>query len=197
MAWRAPLPNPGTVQLAELYRVLRAALPGEAIVTNGAGNYAAFLHRFFIYEGFRTQIAPTSGAMGYGVPAGIAAALVHRDRPVVTLAGDGCFLMSGNELATAVRYGARTVFIVMNNSMYGTIRMHQQGSYPGRAFATDLTNPDFVAYAKSFGLEASRVEHTDEFAPALARALASEGPALIEVVVDPRAIAPGRSLDTL
>ena len=197
MAWRAPLPNPGTVQLAELYRVLRAALPGEAIVTNGAGNYAAFLHRFFIYEGFRTQIAPTSGAMGYGVPAGIAAALVHRDRPVVTLAGDGCFLMSGNELATAVRYGARTVFIVMNNSMYGTIRMHQQGSYPGRAFATDLTNPDFVAYAKSFGLEASRVERTDEFAPALARALASEGPALIEVVVDPRAIAPGRSLDTL
>ncbi len=195
VAWRAPLPNPGAVQLAELYRFLRAALPEEAIVTNGAGNYAAFLHRFFIYEGFRTQLAPTAGAMGYGVPAGIAAALVHRDRPVVTLAGDGCFLMSGNEIATAVRYGVRTVFIVLDNSMYGTIRMHQERSFPGRAFATDLTNPDFVAYAKSFGLEASRVERTDDFAPALERALASEGPALIHVRVDPRAIAPGRSLD--
>ncbi|RMD88306.1 MAG: thiamine pyrophosphate-binding protein [Alphaproteobacteria bacterium] len=195
MAWRTPLSNPGPVQIAELMRTVRAALPEEAIVSNGAGNYAAFLHRFFVYQGFRTQLAPTSGAMGYGVPAGIAAALLCPDRPVVAFAGDGCFLMSGNELATAARYGARVVFIVLDNAMYGTIRMHQERHYPGRSHGTDLANPDFVAYAKSFGLEAVRVERTEEMPSALTRALASGGPALIHVPVDPRAIAPGRILE--
>lgn len=190
LAWRAPVDNPGDVQLAALYPLLRAALPEDAIIANGAGNYAAWLHRFFVYRGFRTQLAPTSGAMGYSVPAGIAAALIHPDRPAISVAGDGCFLMSGNELATAARYGARTVFLVFNNAMYGTIRMHQQRHYPGRESGTALTNPDFVAYAQSFGLEARRVARTADFAPALAAALATGGPALIEITVDPRAISP-------
>jgi acetolactate synthase-1/2/3 large subunit len=196
-AWRAPVSNPGGVQLAALYAHLRAALPDEAIITNGAGNYAAFLHRFFEYRGFRTQLAPTSGAMGYAVPAGIAAALVHRDRPVISVAGDGCFLMSGNELATAVRYQAKLVFLVLNNGFYGTIRMHQERHYPGRVSGTDLSNPDFVAYARSFGMEGFLVEHSDDFAPALARARATDGPALIEIRVDREAISPTARLGNL
>jgi len=195
--WRKPVVNAGSVQIAQVIDQLRSALPPEAVVANGAGNYAAWLHRFFSYRGFKTQLAPTSGAMGYGVPAGIAAALLERDRPTVALAGDGCFLMSGSELATAARYNARVVFLVVNNAMYGTIRMHQERSYPGRVLGTDLTNPDFVAYAKSFGLPAWKVEHTDDFSPALARALAIEGPSLIELVVDPEAISPGASLSDL
>ncbi len=190
LAWRAPVNNPGDVQLAALYPELRDALPNEAIIANGAGNYAAWLHRFFVYRGFRTQLAPTSGAMGYSVPAGIAASLVHPDRPAISVAGDGCFLMSGNELATAARHGARTVFLVFNNAMYGTIRMHQERAYPGRESGTGLTNPDFAAYARSFGLEAWTVDRTEDFAPALGAALASDGPALIEIAVDPRAISP-------
>lgn len=196
-AWRAPVSNPGGVQLAALYGHLRAALPDDAIITNGAGNYAAFLHRFFEYRGFRTQLAPTSGAMGYAVPAGIAAALVHRDRPVISVAGDGCFLMSGNELATAVRYQAKLVFLVLNNGFYGTIRMHQERHYPGRVSGTDLSNPDFVAYARSFGMEGFLVEHSDDFAPALARARATDGPALIEIRVDREAISPTARLSNL
>jgi len=192
--WRTPVANPGALQLAYAMSQLRDALPPEAVVANGAGNYAAWLHRFFVYRGFKTQLAPTSGAMGYGVPAGIAAALLDPGRPVAALAGDGCFLMSGSELATAARYGTRVVFIVVNNAMYGTIRMHQERSYPGRVEGTDLTNPDFVAYAKSFGLAAWRVAETAEFAPAMKRALAEDGPSLIEVVLDPEAISPAASL---
>lgn len=195
--WRSPVANPGAVQLGALYHSLRAALPDEAIVTNGAGNYAAFLHRFFEYRGFKTQLAPTSGAMGYGVPAGIAASLAAPDRPVAAVAGDGCFLMSGNELATAVRYNAKTVFLVLNNGMYGTIRMHQERSYPQRVSGTDLTNPDFVAYAKAFGMEAWRVDSSDQFEPALGRALATDGPALIEIIVDREAISPTATLSGL
>lgn len=195
--WRAAITNPGSVQLAQLYATLRETLPDEAIIANGAGNYAAYLHRFFEYRGFKTQLAPTSGAMGYGVPAGIAAALVKPDRPAISIAGDGCFMMSGNELATAVRYNAKTVFLVMNNGMYGTIRMHQERNYPHRLSGTDLTNPDFVAYAKSFGMEAWRVEETDEFGPALDRALATDGPALLEIMVDREAIAPSATLSGL
>ena len=196
-AWRAPLANAGRVQIAAVMADLRRALPSEAIIANGAGNYAAWLHRFFAYRGFKTQLAPTSGAMGYGVPAGIAAALIEPDRPTVALAGDGCFLMSGSELATAARYGVRVVFIVVNNGMLGTIRMHQERTFPGRPLGTDLTNPDFVAYAKSFGLEAWAVDETDAFAPALERALAAQGPSLIELKVDPEAISPTASLSEI
>jgi len=196
-AWRAPVANPGPVQIAEVMQTLRAALPPDAILANGAGNYAAWLHRFFAYRSFKTQLAPTSGAMGYGVPAGIAAALTEPERPVVALAGDGCFLMSGSELATAARYNTRVVFIVVNNAMYGTIRMHQERAYPGRVEGTDLTNPDFAAYAESFGLAAWRVEDTQGFKPALERALAVDGPSLIELVVDPEAISPAATLSAL
>lgn len=195
IAWRTPIDNPGEVQIARFYSRLREHLPPHAIIANGAGNYAAFLHRFFVYRGFRTQLAPTSGAMGYGVPAGIAAALEHPDRPVVTVAGDGCFMMAAQELATAAATGARVVFIVMNNGMYGTIRMHQEREFPGRVSGTGLVNPDFVAFARSFGLPAKRIASDDEVDDALARALAGDGPALIEVMVDPRAIAPGRTLE--
>ncbi len=196
IAWRTPIDNPGAVQIARFYRTLRVRLPEEAILANGAGNYAAFLHRFFVYRGFRTQLAPTSGAMGYAVPAGIAAALAHPDRPVVAVAGDGCFMMAAQELATAAATGARVVFVVMNNRMYGTIRMHQERDFPGRISGTDLVNPDFVALAESFGLPAWRIARDDEVAATLDRALAHEGPSLIEVMVDPRAIAPGRTLET-
>lgn len=197
LAWRAPVTNAGPVQIADVIAQLRSALPPEAIVANGAGNYAAWLHRFFAYRVFKTQLAPTSGAMGYGVPAGIAAALIEPGRPVVALAGDGCFLMSGSELATAARYNARVVFLVIDNAMYGTIRMHQERSYPGRTLGTDLTNPDFAAYARSFGLETFKVEDTAAFAPALKSALAIEGPSLIELKVDPEAISPTASLSEL
>ncbi len=197
VAWRAAIENPGSVQLSQLYGILRDKTPDDTIVANGAGNYAAWLHRFFEYRGFKTQLAPTSGAMGYGVPAGIAAALLKPDHPSIAIAGDGCFMMSGNELATAVRYNAKTVFMVMNNGMYGTIRMHQERTYPERLSGTDLTNPDFVAYAKAFGLDAWRVEKTDEFGPALDRALAADGPALIEIMVDREAIAPSATLSGL
>ncbi len=194
LAWRTPIPNPGPVQIADFYAALRRRLPQEAIVANGAGNYAAFLHRFFVYRGFRTQIAPTSGAMGYGVPAGIAAALTRPDRPVVAVAGDGCFMMAACELSTAVATGANVLFIVANNGMYGTIRMHQERAYPGRISGTGLANPDFVALARSFGMEAWRVASDAERDRVLDAALAAEGPRLVELVVDPRAIAPGRQL---
>ncbi len=195
LAWRAPIPNPGAVQIADFYAALRRRLPEEAILTNGAGNYAAFVHRFFVYRGFRTQIAPTSGAMGYGVPAGIAAALTCPDRPVVAVAGDGCFMMAASELATAVAHKANVLFIVVNNGMYGTIRMHQERDYPGRVSGTQLVNPDFVALARSFGMDAWRIAADAERDRVLDAALAAEGPRLIELLVDPRAIAPGRRLD--
>ncbi len=197
IAWRAVVDNPGPVNLARLYGLLRDRLPDDAIIANGAGNYAAWLHRFFEYRGFKTQLAPTSGAMGYGVPAGIAAALLRPDHPAIAIAGDGCFMMSGNELATAVRYNAKTVFMVLNNGMFGTIRMHQERTYPQRPSGTDLTNPDFVAYAKAFGMDAWRIERTDEFGPALDRALATDGPALLEIMVDREAIAPSATLSDL
>ncbi len=140
-AWQMPTRNAGALQMAEVMVYLRDALPPDAILTNGAGNYAVWLHRFHRYRRFGTQLAPTSGSMGYGVPAAIAAKLVHPDRTVVALAGDGCFLMTGQEFATAMQYGAAVIFIVVNNGMYGTIRMHQERSYPGRVSGTELSKP--------------------------------------------------------
>ena len=196
-AWNTPTENPGDVQLAALYKHMREALPDDSIFCNGAGNYASWLHRFYRYRAFPSQLAPTSGAMGYGVPAAIAAKIVHPERTVVACAGDGCFMMSVMELATAARYGANVIFLVFNNSMFGTIRMHQERDYPMRVSATDLTNPDFVALAESFGAYATRVESTDAFAPALQAAQASGKPALIELTVDPEAIAPTATLPGL
>ena len=189
-----PIPVTGDVNLSEIFADLRHRLGPDAIVCNGAGNYAAWLHRFHRHRTRPSQIAPTSGAMGYGFPASIAAKLLHPDRDVVAVAGDGCFLMVGQELATAVQYGANVVVIVVDNGSYGTIRMHQETRYPGRTVATDLRNPDFVAYARSFGAWAARVERTEDFAPALAEALKAGAPALIHVLTAIEDIAPGRRL---
>jgi acetolactate synthase I/II/III large subunit len=179
-----------TLNTAAVIAHLRAALPPDAIVTNGAGNYAIWLQRFFEFRRFGTQLAPRNGAMGYGVPAGLAAAALHPDRAVVTVAGDGCFLMSGNELATAVQFGLNVIVIVVNNGMLGTIRMHQERAFPGHVIATGLRNPDFAAYAESFGALGLLVRRTEEFPAALARARAHQGPALIELRTDPRQLSP-------
>ncbi|WP_323119348.1 thiamine pyrophosphate-binding protein [Burkholderia alba] len=195
--WRAPLPMPGSVQLGEVMQLLRERLPHDAIVTNGAGNYAIWLHRHFAYRHFRSQLAPTSGAMGYGVPAALAAKSLYPERPVIALAGDGCFMMAGNELATAMQYGLAIVVIVVNNGHFGTIRMHQERNYPGRVHGTGLTNPDFAAYARAFGAHGETVERTAEFVPALDRALASRLPALIEIRVPQAASTPAATLDQI
>jgi acetolactate synthase-1/2/3 large subunit len=195
--WSAPTQNPGDVQLAELYHHMRETLPENTVFTNGAGNYAGWLHRFYRYRAFGTQLAPTSGAMGYGVPAAIAAKITQPDTPVIACAGDGCFMMSAMELATAVRYQANVIFLVFNNSMLGTIRMHQEREYPDRLSATNLTNPDFVTFAESFGALGLRVERTEQFADVLSTALAANKPALIEIAVDPEAISPTATLSGL
>ncbi|MDF2766170.1 MAG: thiamine pyrophosphate-binding protein, partial [Rhodospirillales bacterium] len=186
--------SPGAVDMIEIVRFLRGRLPADAILTNGAGNYTTWGHRYYQFRRYGTQLAPTSGAMGYGAPAGVAAKLVHPERIVVSFNGDGCFLMNGQELATALQYGAATVFIVVNNGMYGTIRMHQERHYPSRVIATDLANPDFAALARSYGAHGERVERTEEFAPAFERALGAGKAALIEIRLDPEAITPRQSL---
>jgi acetolactate synthase-1/2/3 large subunit len=189
-----PVPSPGSLNLSEVMALLRERLPEDAIICNGAGNFATWPHRFWRYTRYRSQLAPTSGAMGYGVPAAIAAKIVHPERTVVCFAGDGDFLMSGQELATAAQEETPVLFLVVDNGMYGTIRMHQEREYPGRVVGTSLTNPDFGAYAASFGAYAERVERTGEFAAALGRALAAGRPALLHLCVDPDAIAPHTTL---
>ena len=189
-----PLPLPGNVKLAEVVRTLSKMLPEDGILTNGAGNFAAFVHRYFEYKGYRTQLAPTSGSMGYGLPAAIAAKLAHPGRAVVNVQGDGDFLMTGQELATAVQYGLNIVTVIANNGVYGTIRMHQEREYPGRVIATTLVNPDFAAYARSFGAEGCTVEATADFAPAFARALTAGKPTVIELKTDPEAISVRKTL---
>jgi acetolactate synthase-1/2/3 large subunit len=189
-----PAAMPGKVDMGQIVVWLREHLPEDAIVTNGAGNYATWIHRFHQYRQFRTQIAPTSGAMGFGVPAAIAAKIVEPERMVVSVSGDGCFLMCGQELATAAQYGAAVLFLVVNNGMYGTIRMHQERHYPARVSGTQLMNPDFVAYAEAFGCHAERIQATADFAPAFERARASGKPALIEIPIDPEAITPRTTL---
>jgi acetolactate synthase-1/2/3 large subunit len=192
-----PSGDGGKLDLAQVVGYLSQRLPDDAIVCNGAGNYTTWLHRFFVYKGFGTQLGPTSGAMGYGVPAAIAAKLRFPDRVVVAFAGDGCFTMSGHELATAVQYGAAVVVVVINNGMYGTIRMHQERHYPGRVIATDLVNPDFAAYARAFGAHGAIVERTAEFAPAFETALACGRPAVLELRTDPERITPRTTLTAL
>ena len=180
--------------MADVMRTVSELLPENGIVTNGAGNYAAFVHRYFEYKGYRTCLAPTSGSMGYGLPAAIAAKLAHPTRPVVNFQGDGDFLMTGQELATAVQYSLPIVTIIANNGMYGTIRMHQEREYPRRVVGTTLVNPDFAAYARSFGAEGYTVETTADFAPAFRAALASSKPRVIELKLDPEALSPRQTL---
>ncbi|WP_118183741.1 thiamine pyrophosphate-binding protein [Paraburkholderia phosphatilytica] len=197
LEWRKPRPIPGDVQLGEIMLQLREKLPQDAILTNGAGNYATWLHRHFSYRHFRSQLAPTSGAMGYGVPAAIAAKAMYRDRAVVALAGDGCFMMSAQEIATAMQYDLHVLFIVVNNSQYGTIRMHQERHYPNRVHGTGLTNPDFAAFARSFGAHGELVERTEDFLPALERAIAAKRAAVLEVRMPQEASTPGATLEQI
>jgi acetolactate synthase-1/2/3 large subunit len=189
-----PIALPGAVKLAEVVRLLSELLPEDGILCNGAGNFAAFVHRYFQYKGYRTCLAPTSGSMGYGLPAAIAAKIAHPTRCVVSVQGDGDFLMTGQELATAVQYALPTITIIANNGMYGTIRAHQERAYPRRVIGTTLINPDFAAYAASFGAEGHNVAATHEFAPAFRRALGSAKPSLIELKLDPEALSPRKTL---
>lgn len=186
---------PGEVQLGEIMQQLRERLPHDAIVSNGAGNYATWLHRHYAYRSFRSQLAPTNGAMGYGVPAALAAKSLYPQRIAVALAGDGCFMMAGHELATAMQYGLNIVVIVVNNGHFGTIRMHQERHYPNRVHGTGLTNPDFAAYARAFGAHGETVVATAEFALALERALGSGLPALIEIRIPQEASTPAATLE--
>ena len=195
--WRAPRPVPGDVDLWQIVRWLDDRLPDDAILTNGAGNFATWIHRLYRYSGGRRQLAPYSGSMGYGVPSAVAAKLVHRERVVVSWNGDGEFLMNGQELATAVQYGLAVVFVVVDNGMYGTIRMHQERHYPRRVSGTELRNPDFAALARAYGAHGETVGTTEDFAPAFDRAVVSTGPALLHVKVDPQAITMNASLDEL
>lgn len=197
--WSDPtsIRSPGRLQMAEIMVYLNARLPADAILCNGAGNYATWVHRFYRFRRFGTQLAPTSGSMGYGVPAAVGAKRLLPDRTVVAFAGDGCFLMNGQEFATAVQYNLPIVVIVVDNGMYGSIRMHQERQYPGRTIATQLRNPDFAAYARAFGGHGERVEATEEFGPAFERALASGKPAIIHCVIDPEAISPAFTLTDL
>jgi acetolactate synthase I/II/III large subunit len=187
-AWQQPVRVPGDVNMSEVVTWLRTRLPEDTIVTCGAGAYIAWVHRFYRYTRFRTQLGPTGGAMGYGVPSAIAAKLVHPDRPVISVNGDGCFLMNGQELATAAHYKTKVIFLVVNNGIYGTIRMNQEQAYPGRVIATHLTNPDFAALARSYGLHGEQVKRTADFEPAFERAWTAQTAALIELQVDPDAI---------
>jgi acetolactate synthase-1/2/3 large subunit len=197
LGWQAPRTMPGALDLWQVVATLRERLPEDAILANGAGNYASWLARLYRYPRYRTQLAPYNGSMGYGVPAAVAAKAVHPDRVVVSWNGDGCFLMNGQELATAVQYRLAIVFVVIDNGMYGTIRMHQEREYPARVYGTDLVNPDFAALARAYGAIGETVTRTAEFTPALERALAADGPALIHLRVDPQAITMNATIDEI
>jgi acetolactate synthase-1/2/3 large subunit len=199
LAWSDPAPirHPGSFQMGAVMAHLREVLPHDTIFCNGAGNFATWIHRFWPFRAYGTQLAPTSGSMGYGVPAAVGAKRIRPDRTVVVFAGDGDFLMNGQEFATAVQYDLPILVVVIDNGMYGTIRMHQERHYPGRVSATALKNPDFAAYARAFGGHGERVERTEEFAPALERARRSGKPAILHCFLDPEAITPTTTLTAM
>ncbi|HJR21859.1 MAG TPA: thiamine pyrophosphate-binding protein [Dongiaceae bacterium] len=194
LEWSTPPQVEGPIQMGEIVDWLEQRLPADAILTNGAGNYATWIHRFHRYRRFRTQLAPTNGSMGYGVPAAVAAKLIAPARMVVSFNGDGCYMMNGQELATAVQYNAAVIFVVVNNGSYGTIRMHQERAYPSRVSGTDLINPDFVALARAYGADGELVEQTSDFAPAFERAAKADKPALIEIRLSVEVITPRQTL---
>ncbi len=189
-----PTELPGAINLGKIVSHLSNTLPEDAIITCGAGNYTIWVHRFFQHKMFRTQLAPTSGAMGYGVPSAITAKLIEPERMVVSFSGDGCFQMYGQELATAVQQKAPVVFIIANNGMFGTIRMHQERNYPERVIATKIQNPDFTALAQAYGAHGELVTKTEDFAAAFDRAVGSGKPAVIELQIDPEASTPVQTL---
>jgi len=188
---------PGRLQLAEVMEHLRERLGPDAILTCGAGNFTVWAHRYYAFRHYPSQLAPRSGSMGYGFPAAVAAKAVFGDRTVVCLAGDGDFLMTGQELATAVAENLPVVVLVVNNGMYGTIRMHQERHFPGRVVGTDLVNPDFAAYARAFGAHGAVVERTEDFPQAFEEALEAGRPALLELRVDPEGITPRQTLSEI
>lgn len=192
--WITPVESPGAVKQEQIIKWLSDNLADDAVLTNGAGNYAAWLHRYFVYKQHGTGLAPTSGSMGYGFPAAVSASIEYPDRDVVCLAGDGCFQMSLNEMSTAIQFGAKPIVIVVNNGRYGTIRMHQEKTYPGRVSGTMLANPDFAALARAYGGHGEVVAQTDDFAAAFARAKASGVVSVIELKVDQEALATGLTL---
>jgi acetolactate synthase I/II/III large subunit len=195
LAWtEQPTEQPGAVNLGAVMVWLRENLPADAILCNGAGNYAAWIHRFFRFRRFAQHVAPTSGSMGYGVPAAVAMKRLYPERTIVCVAGDGDFLMNGQEFATAVQYGLPFIVLIADNGIYGTIRMHQEREYPGRIIATDLRNPDFAAYARAFGGFGTSVEQTEDFPAAFKDAQASGKPAIIRLAIDPEAITPATTL---
>ena len=189
--WSTAKPAPYALDMGACVTAMRAALPGDSIICNGAGNFSGWWHRYWHYDGFPTQLAPTAGAMGYGVPAAVAAALRHPERTVVALAGDGDFLMNGQELATAVQYGCDLLVVLVDNSAYGTIRMHQEREFPERISATTLHNPDFAALAVAYGGWSARVETTEQFSEALAQAQARKGLRLLHLIIDVEQLSAG------
>ncbi|MEI4484825.1 thiamine pyrophosphate-binding protein [Frigidibacter sp. MR17.14] len=196
-AWQQPKPTPGAVRMEEVVGWLSANLPEDAILTNGAGNYAAFLHRYYRFRRYGTQLAPTSGSMGYGFPAAVSASLQYPGRVVVCMAGDGCFQMTLNEMSTAVQYGATPIVIVANNGQYGTIRMHQERHYPERISGTRLANPDFAALARAYGGHGEVVARQEDFADAFDRALGAGVLSVIELRLDPEALTAGATLSEI
>jgi acetolactate synthase-1/2/3 large subunit len=195
-----PQALPGAIDMPAIVATLQRHLPRDAVVTNGAGNFASWMHRFFCHhglaDGVKTQLAPTNGAMGYGVPAGIAANLLT-GRTAFTIAGDGDFLMNGQELATAVQHGGKSIILLLNNGMYGTIRMHQEREYPMRVSGSALSNPDFTALAQAYGYAGARIERTADFEPALLAALARNQGTVIEVLLDPEVITTRGTLSSI
>lgn len=196
--WTDTVPaNLGDVQMADVMGHLRTSLPDTAILTNGAGNYAIWLHRFWRFRKTDTQLAPTSGSMGYGLPAAVAAKLRNPEKDVICFAGDGCFQMTMQEFGTAVQFGANLIVLLFDNGVYGTIRMHQEREYPARVSGTDLHNPDFAMLAKAYGGYSETITKSDEFAPAFERARKSGQPALLHIRTDPEAITPTTTLSAL
>jgi acetolactate synthase-1/2/3 large subunit len=195
LAWSdKATPVPGAVNLGEILVWLRENLPSDSFLTNGAGNFAAWIHRFYRFRKFATHVGPTSGSMGYGFPAALAMKILHPDRAVVCIAGDGDFLMTGQDFATAVQYKLPVIVVLADNGLYGTIRMHQEREYPGRVIATALHNPDFVAYALAFGGYGAVVEKNADFPTAFAAAQASGKPSIIHLKIDPEAISTAATL---
>jgi acetolactate synthase-1/2/3 large subunit len=185
LEWSSPQPREGVaLDLGQVVAEMRRVLPADTIICNGAGNFSGWFHRYWHYAAFPSQLAPTNGSMGYGMPAAVAASLRYPERQVVCVAGDGDFLMNGQELATAVRYGADILILVIDNGSYGTIRMHQEREYPERVSGTELHNPDFAALARAFGAWAETIERTEDFADALTRAQAQRGVKLLHLKTD-------------
>ena len=198
LAWTGKAtPQPGAVNLGEIMVWLRDNLPADAILTQGAGNFSGWVHRFYYVRKYNGLVGATSGSMGYGLPAALAMQTLYPERTVLCMAGDGDFLMTGQDFATAVQYKLPLIVLIYDNGLYGTIRMHQEREYPGRVIATDLHNPDFVAYAEAFGGFGVKVDKTADFPAAFAAARKSGKPSIIQLKVDPEAILPGMSLSQI